>query len=60
MTPYSYYVQIADNTIDVSLAVSHQSAIYDFEFSYNKGRYNIGLPSSMLFSRRSRARQVPV
>lgn len=33
VTPYSYYVQIADNTIDVSLAVSHQSAIYDFEFS---------------------------
>lgn len=33
VTPYSYYVQIADNAIDVSLAVSHQSAIYDFEFS---------------------------
>ena len=33
VTPYSYYVQIADNTIYVSLAVSHQSAIYDFEFS---------------------------
>ena len=33
VTPYSYYVQIADNTIDVSQAVSHQSAIYDFEFS---------------------------
>lgn len=33
VTPYSYYVQIAGNTIDVSLAVSHQSAIYDFEFS---------------------------
>lgn len=33
VTPYSYYVQIADNTINVSLAVSHQSAIYDFEFS---------------------------
>lgn len=33
VTPYSYYVQIVDNTIDVSLAVSHQSAIYDFEFS---------------------------
>lgn len=32
VTPYSYYVQVADNTIDVSLAVSHQSAIYDFEF----------------------------
>ena len=33
VTPYSYYVQIADNTIDVSLAVSHQIAIYAFEFS---------------------------
>ena len=32
VTPYSYYVEIAGNTIDVSLAVSHQSAIYDFEF----------------------------
>lgn len=32
ITPYSYYVEIADNTIDVSLGVSHQSAIYDFEF----------------------------
>lgn len=32
ITPYSYYVEIADNSIDVSLGVSHQSAIYDFEF----------------------------
>lgn len=32
ITPYSYYVEIADNSINVSLAVSHQSAIYDFEF----------------------------
>ena len=32
ITPYSYDVQIADNSIDVRLAVSHQSAIYEFEF----------------------------
>ena len=32
VTPYSYYVEIVNNTINVSLAVSHQSAIYDFEF----------------------------
>ena len=32
VTPYSYYVEIDNNTINVSLAVSHQSAIYDFEF----------------------------
>ena len=32
VTPYSYYVEIDNNSIDVSLAVSHQSAIYDFEF----------------------------
>ena len=30
ITPYDYQVQIADNTIDVHLAVSHQSAIYEF------------------------------
>ena len=30
ITPYDYHVQIADNTIDVDLAVAHQSAIYDF------------------------------
>ena len=30
ITPYDYHVEIADNTIDVDLAVSHQSAIYDF------------------------------
>lgn len=29
ITPYDYQVQIADNTIDVHLAVSHQSAIYE-------------------------------
>lgn len=32
VTPYSYYVEIDNNSIYVSLAVSHQSAIYDFEF----------------------------
>ncbi len=32
VTPYSYYVEIDNNSIDVSLAVSHQSAIYDFAF----------------------------
>ena len=32
VTPYSYYVEIDNNSINVSLAVSHQSAIYDFEF----------------------------
>ena len=32
ITPYSYDVQIADNSIDVRLAVSHQSAIYEFTF----------------------------
>lgn len=32
ITPYSYQVEVADNTIDVNLAVSHQSAIYEFEF----------------------------
>ena len=30
ITPYDYHVEIADNTIDVDLAVAHQSAIYDF------------------------------
>ena len=29
VTPYDYQVQIADNTIDVHLAVCHQSAIYE-------------------------------
>ena len=29
VTPYDYQVQIADNSIDVHLAVSHQSAIYE-------------------------------
>lgn len=29
ITPYDYQVQIADNTIDVHLAVCHQSAIYE-------------------------------
>jgi len=29
ITPYDYHVEIADNTIDVDLAVAHQSAIYD-------------------------------
>ncbi len=32
ITPYSYDVQIADNSIDVRLAVGHQSAIYEFSF----------------------------
>ena len=32
ITPYSYDVQIADNSIDVSMAVSHKSAIYEFRF----------------------------
>ena len=32
VTPYDYQVQIADNTIDVHLAVSHQSAIYELTF----------------------------
>ena len=32
ITPYDYKVQIADNTIDVHLAVSHQSAAYDLVF----------------------------
>jgi len=32
ITPYDYHVQITDNSIDVHLAVSHQSAIYDLEF----------------------------
>ncbi len=32
ITPYDYQVQIADNSIDVHLAVSHQSAIYDLVF----------------------------
>ena len=30
ITPYDYQVQIADNSIDVHLAVCHQSAIYEF------------------------------
>lgn len=30
ITPYDYQVQIADNSVDVHLAVSHQSAIYEF------------------------------
>ncbi|MBR5052156.1 MAG: glycoside hydrolase family 92 protein, partial [Bacteroidaceae bacterium] len=29
VTPYDYQVQIADNSIDVHLAVCHQSAIYE-------------------------------
>ena len=32
ITPYDYQVQIADNSINVHLAVSHQSAIYEFTF----------------------------
>ena len=32
ITPYDYCVQIADNSIDVHLAVSHQSAIYEISF----------------------------
>ena len=32
ITPYDYRVQIADNSIDVHLAVSHQSAIYELSF----------------------------
>lgn len=32
VTPYDYQVQVADNTIGVHLAVSHQSAIYEFSF----------------------------
>ena len=32
VTPYDYQVQIADNTIDVHLSVSHQSAIYELSF----------------------------
>ena len=32
ITPYCYDVQIADNSIDVQLAVSHQSALYEFVF----------------------------
>ena len=30
ITPYDYQVSIADNSIDVHLAVCHQSAIYEF------------------------------
>ena len=30
ITPYSYKVEVADNTIGVNLAVSHQSAVYEF------------------------------
>lgn len=33
ITPYSYQVSVADHTIKVKLAVSHQSAIYEFEFA---------------------------
>ena len=32
ITPYDYCVQIADNSIDAHLAVSHQSAIYEISF----------------------------
>ena len=32
ITPYDYRVQIKDNTIDVHLAVCHQSAIYELSF----------------------------
>jgi len=32
ITPYDYRVQIADNSIDVHLAVCHQSAIYELTF----------------------------
>ncbi|MCF0196777.1 MAG: glycoside hydrolase family 92 protein, partial [Bacteroidaceae bacterium] len=32
ITPYGFDVEIADNTIGVQLAVSHQSAIYTFTF----------------------------
>ena len=32
ITPYDYQVQVADNTVNVHLAVCHQSAIYEFSF----------------------------
>ncbi len=32
ITPYEYHVEVADNTIGVSLAVAPQSAVYEFEF----------------------------
>ncbi len=32
ITPYDYHVEVADNTIGVSLAVAPQSAVYEFEF----------------------------
>ena len=32
VTPYDNQVQIADNTIDIHLSVSHQSAIYELSF----------------------------
>lgn len=32
VTPYDYQVQIVDNSIDVHLAVCHQSAIYELTF----------------------------
>ncbi|RZF58696.1 GH92 family glycosyl hydrolase [Sphingobacterium corticibacterium] len=35
ITPYSYYVYLEDENIDVDFAVSHQSAIYSFDFPDN-------------------------
>lgn len=37
ITPYSYDVELCDNTMRAQLAVSHQSAIYDISF-YDAGK----------------------
>ena len=52
------YEAIRDGTVALFLLAGGLGT--RMNLSYTKGRYNIGLPSSMLFSRRSRARQVPV
>ena len=44
ITPYSYKVEVADNSISVNLAVSHQSAVYEFEF------HNPDKPATLIFN----------
>lgn len=41
LTPYSYNVELDDNRIKASFALSHQSAIYHIEFEESKPAYII-------------------
>ncbi len=42
ITPYSYYVYLDEEQIDVNFSVSHQSAIYQFNYE-KEGNYSISL-----------------